>query len=695
MGFIMEILKKYQVLLLIFLAYIIVFIYYPIIKSPSFFCLDDAVMVTENEYITSLTWNNIINVFSKAYYKLYHPFVTLSYAVEYHFFKLDPYIYHADNILLHIFNTILVFFIFLKITKSNFKSFLISLFFAIYPTGVETVAWISARKDLLCSFFFLLSILFYLKSFDDKKNIFYFLSLLFFLAACFSKPMAITLPAIIILIDFFCNKSLKRNLKRYIPFFIISVLFSLLTLNFYYSNGNKIEIPLFEYTLKFLNIHYNLLFYIYKVFFPFNLSAIYPTFYSHCMPPWYILYSPCLVYLIFLFLSLKFNKKIFFGIIFFVITILPVIGLFKSLSTSAIACRYCYIPYLGFFYMFAEIFYFFKKFKVLKYVSIVFLIILFVFLGYSSYQRTFLWTDNLKFINNEINLFPNTNYLAYLIRGGFYLDEDIQQAEKDTVESYKIFGPEDNINFQIALIQQKKQEFDLAKYNYSLIQKYNAVYMQSVINRVDIMCNEGKEKEAINILENLKNTYQYFSVTEDVYFTLGKMYKDCNNFDKALENFQKSLKLNKFDKNIYIKMAEIYERNKDENNFEKILLEGLKNTDDKNIYNLLSKFYCETKNFDKAKNILTKSLQLYPDNDISYYFLGNIYGLEQNYKKALSCFTMAILLSKNNGAYFYSRAATFMNIGNYELAKKDMEKSLKKGFNIGSLKYDIEKIKNK
>ena len=694
----MNILKKYQIFLLIFLAYIVVFIYYPVIKNPSFFCLDDQIMVVENQYITSLSWDNVLNIFSKAYYKLYHPLVTISFAIEYYFFKLDPYIYHITNILLHILNTFFVFFIFVKLTKSYFKSFVISLFFAVYPTNVEVVAWISARKDLLYSFFFLASILFYLKSFDNRKNIFYFLSLLFFLAACFSKTMAVTLPAIIILIDFFCEKKFLENLKKYLPFFIISVLFSIIAVSVYYTGTDKITIPLFEKILKVLNVHYNLLFYIYKVFFPFHLSAMYPKFYSGCMPPWYILYSPCLVYLLFLFslLSLKFNKKIFFAIMFFTIAILPIIGFFKNLSTSDVACRYCYIAYLGFFYVFSEILYFiYKKFDGLKILSVILFVSLFGSLGFFSYKRAFLWADNLKFLNNEITLFPDTNYLAYLIRGSFYLDKNIEQAEKDTIKSYKIFGPEDNINFQIALIQQRKKEFGLAKYNYSLIQTFNAIYMQAVMNKADIMFNEGSKKEAINMLENLKNTYKFFPIKSNVYFVLGKMYKYCNNNDKALENLQQSLKLNKFDKNIYINIAEIYERNKDTDNLEKILLEGLKNTEDKDICNLLSSFYCETGNFDKAYDILIKSLQIYPDNYVAYYFLGNVYGLKQEYKKALSCFTMAILLTNNNGAYFYARAATFMNIGNYEAAKKDMEKSLKKGFNIGSLKYDIEKIKNK
>ena len=111
------ILKKYQTLLLILLCYITVFAFYPSIKA-NFTCVDDAAMVTTNPYITSMSIENIKKAFTSYYFKLYHPIVTLSYMLEHKFFQKDPYIYHLDNLLLHLFNVLIVFFIFKKLTKS-------------------------------------------------------------------------------------------------------------------------------------------------------------------------------------------------------------------------------------------------------------------------------------------------------------------------------------------------------------------------------------------------------------------------------------------------------------------------------------------------------------------------------------------------------------------------------------------------
>ena len=160
-------LRIYKTLFLILLAYITVFAFYPAITA-GFINLDDFVMVTENPDITSLSFDNIKHIFSSFQYKLYHPVVTLSYAIEYSFCKLEPYLYHIDNILLHILNTLILFFILKKISKNFFVSYVVALLFALHPVHVEVVAWVTARKDTLYSFFFLLSIFFYVNIYDSK-----------------------------------------------------------------------------------------------------------------------------------------------------------------------------------------------------------------------------------------------------------------------------------------------------------------------------------------------------------------------------------------------------------------------------------------------------------------------------------------------------------------------------------------------
>ena len=177
-------LEKYKILSLILLSYIVVLAFYPSI-SADFIMLDDPIMIKENPYITNLSISNIKNIFTSIYLKLYHPIVTLTFAIEYSICKLDPYLYHIDNILLHLFNTLFIFFIIKNLSKNFFVSYSVAIFFAIYPTSVETVAWVTARKDTLYSFFFLLSILFYLKK-DEYKyiKIFSILSIFSFLLSC-------------------------------------------------------------------------------------------------------------------------------------------------------------------------------------------------------------------------------------------------------------------------------------------------------------------------------------------------------------------------------------------------------------------------------------------------------------------------------------------------------------------------------
>lgn len=296
--------KKHQIFLLIILAYLTVFSFYPAL-SANFVNLDDTAMVTINQYIKDLSISNIISIFSNYHYRMYHPIVTLSYAIEYYFFKLDPFIYHFINIILHLLNTFLVFFIFRKLTKSFAVSYIVGILFAIHPVHVEAVAWVSARKDLLYSIFYLLSILFYIKLPETThKTKIFLLSLFFFILSCLSKPMAVTLPAILILVDYYQNNLSFKKIKNYLPFALISVVFIFITVSGYYTIEQKNMSTLYSQTICILNAHLNILWYIYNFIFPFKLSCLYPFFMTlikrylclycihlHCYILYFYLYS--------------------------------------------------------------------------------------------------------------------------------------------------------------------------------------------------------------------------------------------------------------------------------------------------------------------------------------------------------------------------------------------------------------------
>lgn len=392
-------LKLNQIILFFSLLFVTFIIFFPAVDSK-FADLDDSMMVIFNKPTQQgLTLKNITNIFSVSHEGLYHPMVTLSYTAERYFFGLTPELYHLNNVLLHLLNTFLVFLIFLRLSKSFAISYIVTVLFALHPAHVEAVAWISSRKDTLYSLFYLFSILFYLKSHDGQKSkLMIFLSLIFFMFSCFSKAMAVTLPFVLILIDYYKYGIKKENLKNYVLYFIISAFFAFIAVNIHYPEQYKVLVTAFSNAVNILNAHFNILFYIYKFFLPVNLYCIYPDFYNpFTMPPAYIMYAPAFLYMLILIviLSLKKTKFIFFGFMFFLITIFPVSGVMK-VGYSAVADRYTYIPYLGLFYIFAKmsVFLYKKTNKFFKTALIFCAVLIFVLLAYLTYNRNWDWNKN-------------------------------------------------------------------------------------------------------------------------------------------------------------------------------------------------------------------------------------------------------------------------------------------------------------
>ncbi len=691
-------LKKIQTLLLILLAYITVFAFYPAITAD-FVNLDDFVMVVDNPDIMSLSFANIKHIFSSFQYKLYHPVVTLSYAIEYFFCKFEPYLYHIDNIILHILNVILLFFIIKRLSKSFFVAYIVAILFAVHPVHVEAVAWITARKDTLYSFFFLLSILFYIKTYDNKNNkLFYFLSVFSFVLSCLSKPAAVTLPVILILIDFYDNKLKIANIKKYLPFFIISVVFVLIAVFAHYSSEEKAIATIFSRSVDFIDAQFNYLFYIYKLVIPVNLSCLYPQFYDHhSMPPSFVFYFISLFYLLIFaaVLSLKTNKKVFFGFFFFLITLLPSSGIMPT-GVSPVADRYAYIPYIGLFFIIAEfLFYIYKKNKVAKCITSCLVIFMVVPLFFLTYQRTKLWANNEELMTQAINYAPETADHAYLLRGAIYKNEDLlDKAEKDFLKSLFINKQNAYTVFHLGHLKQKQNKYEDAKYYYSLIPKSSVNYI-AIINNLAIMYDDKKETDkAIKLMQDILETKE-FIIPDYFYNTLAILYLNKKDFVNAIKYLDLAIKINPYNYNFYLEKMDATLKINDFSAFEETALLGLKNTDNnENILNYLIKEYFFRENYQLAGKYSNEAVSLYPNNHFACFILGNIFAINNDYKRSLVCYTMAILLSRNTGEYYFKRAAVWYMLNNYNQAKKDMEKAEKYNFVVDKdFKQDLEKIK--
>src|SRR6187397_1792194 len=186
---------------------------------------DDEYYVVQNALLRGPDWAGI---FSKSVVSNYHPVTIATLAANYAMTGLDASSYLISNLLLHLINTGLVFYFSWLISgKRLWVAAFSAVVFGIHPMHVESVAWVSERKDVLYTLFFLLSLIQYWRFLSDGKNKNLIYCFLFFVLSLLSKPAAIVLPLILFLLDYWYGQSLKKNIAFKIPFFVLSIIFGI------------------------------------------------------------------------------------------------------------------------------------------------------------------------------------------------------------------------------------------------------------------------------------------------------------------------------------------------------------------------------------------------------------------------------------------------------------------------------------
>ena len=258
----------------IFFAILIltIIIYRPVFFND--FVWDDGPYVQNNLNVQSFDLKNILFNFEMGNY---HPLTMLAFATEYYFFGLNETGYHAVNLFIHLLNIVLVFYVVFLLNGNPTIAILVSLLFGIHPLHVESVAWISELKDLLYTFFFLGSYVFYLKFIQFSKNKFYILSLILFLASTLSKAMAVCLPVVFILTDYFKGRKINsKTLLEKLPFILISLSIGILAIFAQKSSGSIQDITYYSFFERVIFAGYSFISYLIKSILPVDLSAYYP-----------------------------------------------------------------------------------------------------------------------------------------------------------------------------------------------------------------------------------------------------------------------------------------------------------------------------------------------------------------------------------------------------------------------------------
>jgi tetratricopeptide (TPR) repeat protein len=339
----------------------VVWVYQPALQDKYMY-FDENAYVMSNVHVNSgLSWSNVFWSFSSLDHANWHPLTWLSHMLDVQVYGLNPWGHHLTNLLLHAANTVLVFLVFRRMTGMAWRSLVVALLFGLHPLRVESVAWISERKDVLSTMFWLLAMWTYAKfaeesrTKDGKTKLFYTLTLLFFAMGLMSKTMLVTLPFVFFLLDFWPLKRWGLKSKWHlilekVPFFLLTVIVSIIAYIAQQQGGTLQEMSDLSFGDRLGNAFISYVRYLGKFFWPENLCIYYP--HPGHWPLINVLAATLLLICVSLLAVSQWRRRpwLFTGWFWYLGTLVPVIGLVQ-LESQSMADRYTYVPLIGVYVM--------------------------------------------------------------------------------------------------------------------------------------------------------------------------------------------------------------------------------------------------------------------------------------------------------------------------------------------------------
>jgi protein O-mannosyl-transferase len=525
---------------------------------------DDYNYIKENPIIQTVSWANITHLFNYKTYIMgnYHPLTILSYMAEYSFVGENPFLYHLDNILLHLVNIVLFAWIMWLLSKKFHATIIATALFAIHPMRVESVVWAAERKDVLYTCFFLLSMASYIFYITKTNHAFkyYLLSLLFFLLSILSKGQAVVLPMVLILIDFWYNKKMDvKSIGNKIPFFAIALIFGILAILAQSSSLTEQRLVTHSFLERILFAFYNITSYLYKLILPYNLACFYGYPPPDKMGGIYLGAILAVIMLVFVFVRYRANRIIMFGTFFFLVTIFIVIQILP-IGNAIIADRYTYIPYIGLFFIIGMLLELLiaKKAKLGRFIKVLIVVQLLVFGTFSFIQaetwknNETLWKHALK-INPEEGIALNNLGATYLVNKEYdkaieYLNKAVQNRNTYS-EVYRAYT-----NLGKAYAESERQ--DEAIQNYNMAVSIAPAFMDAVFDRGLSYTSMGKYDSAIADFTTIVTKIQPRHA--ESYYSRAIAYNKKQMPDSAIADYTKAIEIRQDYGEAYVNRGNIY-----------------------------------------------------------------------------------------------------------------------------------------
>jgi Flp pilus assembly protein TadD len=520
--------REYLICLILVLTAVTVFWQ---VRNHEFINLDDSEYVTENRHVQNgLTLNSMIWAFTTTQVANWHPLTWLSHMLDCQLYGLNPKGHHLTNVFLHLLNTLLLFFILQRMTGALWRSGFVAALFALHPLHVESVAWVAERKDVLSTLFWLLTMWGYIWYVERPRLTRYLLTLLAFTLGLMTKPMLVTMPCVLLLLDYWPLKRFQlrqpggdtpattgtfeeqgapflRLLLEKTPFFALTAASSIVTFLAQRSGGAMSTLDVYPVKIRIGNGLVSYVSYIGQMVWPRGLAVFYPHPGTR-LPGWHAVGAGLLLACISIAVirAARRHPYLAVGWLWYLGTLVPVIGLVQ-VGAQAMADRYTYVPLIGLFVIIAWSIpdllagNHYRKIVLSMAVGTVLLA-----LTVSSWLQVQHWKNNLTLFKHALKVTAK-NYVAHDSLGNALAQQGkVEEAIDHYYEALKIKPNLVNLhnNLGVALLEQRKVKEAMSHYDIAL--RLNADYAE---------------------------TYNNFGVA---WFTVGE-------FDKAIAHYHEALRL--------------------------------------------------------------------------------------------------------------------------------------------------------
>ncbi|MCL6520102.1 MAG: tetratricopeptide repeat protein [Armatimonadetes bacterium] len=503
------------------------------VLTAEFTDYDGNLYVTQNFFVQrglnaeSLKW-----AFTAVYAATWQPLTWLSFMLDHELYGLKPAGYHLTNLLLHIANTLLLFGVLKQMTGSAERSAFVAGLFALHPLRVESVAWVAERKDVLSSFFWMLTMWAYVRYVQFPRIKTYIPVIIFFVLGLMSKPMLVTVPFVLLLLDYWplgrtlfsrCSSNLvctrlsnKRLIFEKVPLFILSILSSIIAYIAQERGGALSSLDKMSLGIRLANAAVSYIAYIRQMIWPTNLGVLYP----HPRDTIPILQVIGAIFLL-IFLSIIVlrltGRGPYMGVgwAWYLGTLVPVIG-FVQIGAHAMADRFTYIPMIGLFVVIAwrlpelagciridgkkgelekeqvSCFRFFR-FSILPITAI----IVFIAFGICSWVQTGYWQNSIALFKRAVGVTHGNSIAMVNLAGVLIREGRINEAKAYLMRAVEL-RPGARAYNNLGLVAEKEGKIDKAIDYFLEAIKYDPSYIGAYYNLANLLIRERRIEEAVS-----------------------------------------------------------------------------------------------------------------------------------------------------------------------------------------------------